>query len=373
MEDLRFYDYEFNLLCVIPTVIEVMWDIKFNGVGTFEASIIPDSKVTSALMGRDHIVVIQGTKQAIITEKFAEGNKLTLYGRTMNYILTKRVILPFDIKDKNVENKAFKLIEKLVEESFPEIEVEIPQEDEEIEFYRLVMYELEEIICDILDKVNAGHRVYYDIKKEKWILKIAKQKENNILLSEENGNIYNATYREGVLDFANCGVYMRYIRDCGDWDPYLNEPPLSMGQPSNLGKLYRVSCNGNWNFKDYYKGEYIACISEDGEFVKTEYITEYFLKIETEEKGLYKWEAKLSGNSRKEAEKSLKTKDKENKLDAKTANFKFEKDYNLGDIARIQKKVGSRVIDGKRLINGVQIWYGSRNSGEKPMFKEVQI
>ncbi len=373
MEDLRFYDFEFNLLCIVPTVIDAMWEIKFNGVGTFEASINPDSKVTSALMGRDHIVVIQGTKQAIITEKYAEGNKITLYGRTMNFILSKRIILPFNIKDKEVENKAFKLVKKLTYDSFPEIQVEIPEEDEEIEFYRLVMYDLEEVICDILDKVNSGHRVYYDVKNKKWVLKVFRQKENNIFLSEENGNIYNATYREGVLDYANCGIYMRYIRDCGDWNPEYNDPPLSMGETSNLGKLYKVSCDGECFNRNYYKGEYIACITEDGNFIKTDYITEYYLTIDTEEKGFYKWEAKLSGNSRKEAEKSLKTKNKENELDAKTVNFKFERDYNLGDITRIQKKVGSKVIDGKRLVNSVQIWYESRNSGEKPVFKEVQI
>lgn len=373
MEDLRFYDFEFNLLCIVPTVIDAMWEIKFNGVGTFEASLNPDSKVTSALMGKDHIVVIQGTKQAIITEKYAEGNKLTLYGRTMNFILSKRVILPFDIKNKGVDNKAFELIKKLVAESFPEINVEAPEDDGEIEFYRLVMYDLEELICEILDRVNSGHKVHYDVKNKKWVLKIFRQKENNLFLSEENGNIYNTTYREDLLDYANCGVYMRYIRDCGDWDPYENKPPLSMGEASNLGKLYRVSCDGRQFFTDYYEGEYIACTNENGNFEKTDYITEYYLTIDTDEEGLYKWEAKLSGNSRKEAEKSLKTKDKENKLDAKTTSLKFEKDYNLGDIIRIQKKIGDKVVDGKRLVNSVQIWYESRNSGEKPSFKEVQI
>lgn len=373
MEDLRFYDYEFNLLCIVPVVAETVWEIKFNGVGTFEAILVPDSKVTSALMGRDHIVVIQGTKQAIITEKYVEGNMLTLYGRTMNYILTKRIVLPFDIKNQDVENKAFRLIEKLVETHFPEIEVNLPDEDEEIEFYRLVMYDLEEIICDILDRVNSGHKVFYDVKNKKWILKIQKRKENPLFLSEENANIYNSTYRESILDHANCGVYMRYIRDCGDWDADNNIPPLSQGSTSNLGKLYRVSNSGRWNSKDYYQGEYIACISEDGNFIKTDYITEYYLKIDTQEEGLYKWEAKLSGNSRKEAEKSLKTKEKENKIDAKTTVVKYERDYNLGDVMRVQKKIGDKVIDEKRLVNSVQIWFKCDESGEKPGFKEVEI
>lgn len=373
MEDLRFYDFEFNLLCIVPVVTETVWDLKFNGVGTFEASLVADSKVTSALMGRDHIVVIQGTKQAIITEKYAEENMLTLYGRTMNFILTKRVVLPFDIKKQDVENKAFRLVEKLVNSYFPEIYVELPEEDEEIEFYRLVMYDLEEIVGDILDRVSAGHKVFYDIKNKKWVLKVFKRKESLIFLSEENGNIYNSTYREGVLDYANCGVYMRYIRDCGDWDADSNKPPLSQGMDSNLGKLYRVSRDGKWNFNNYYEGEYIACISEDGNFIKTDYITEYYLKIDTDEKGLYKWETKLSGNSRKEAEKSLKAKGKENKIDAKTTVVKYEKDYNLGDVMRVQKKIGDKVVDGKRFVNSVQIWYRSDNSGEKPGFKEVEI
>ncbi len=371
MEDLRFYDFEFNLLCIVPDVYDVCWELKFNGIGTFEAGIIPDEEITNAIMNNEHIIVVQGNKQAIITEKFAENNKITIYGRTVNFMLSKRIVIPFDINKTYGETKGFKLIEKLVDQYFPEIEVEYDCEDEEMEFYRLVMYELSEVICDILDRMNGGHKLVYDIKRKKWVLMLYRRKENNLFLSEDNKNIYNSTYKESVLDYANCGVYVRYIRDCGDWDADSNLPPISMGLSTNQGKLYRVSKSGRQFFTDYQEGEYIACISEDGNFVKTDYITEYYLKIETDKEGFYKWEGKLSGNSRKEAEKSLLSKKKENKINAKVREVKYEKDYELGDVIRIQKHIGGKVIDGKKVVKSVQLWYTSRECGEMPSFKEV--
>ncbi len=371
MEDLRFYDFEFNLLYIVPDVYDVCWELKFNGIGTFEAGIAQDEEIVKTIMNNEHIIVIQGRKQAIITEKFADNNRLTLYGRTVNFMLSKRVVEPFDIKSTYDETKGFKLIEKLIAKHFPEIEVEYDCEDEEIEFYRLVMYELSEVICDILERMNCGHTLLYDIKNRKWTLKLYKKNENEIFLSEDNKNIYNSSYRESILDYANCGVYLRNIRDCGEWNAHSNNPPISMGLASNLGKLYRVSESGRQFFTDYEEGEYIACISEDGNFVKTDYITEFYLKIETDKEGFYKWESKLSGNSRKEAEKSLERKKKENKINAKVRELKYEKDYNLGDILRIQKHIGGKVIDEKRFVSSVQIWYTSRECGEMPSFKEV--
>ena len=50
MEDLRFYDFEFNLLCIAPDVCDVCWELKFNGIGTFEAGIIPDDEINNVIM-----------------------------------------------------------------------------------------------------------------------------------------------------------------------------------------------------------------------------------------------------------------------------------------------------------------------------------
>ena len=371
MEDLRFYDFEHNFLGIVPDIEEAVWELKFNGVGTFETSIPADAKICTDLVEKDYLVVIQGTKQAIITEKHIEGNRLTLFGRTMNFILTKRVVKPFDIEEASVEYKAINLVTNLMTKYFPEIKVETPDFDEEIGMYKLVLHDLEEVVCDILDKIGAGHKVYFDVKNKKWVLQFLKKNTTSRLFSEENMNIYDTAYKEGVLDYANCGYYARFIRDCGDWDAESNIPPLSMGQESNLGKLYRVSESGRQFLIDYKKGEYIACTNENGNFEKTDYITEFYLQIDTDKTGLYRWEAILSGSSRKEAEKSLKTKNKECKINAKINNVKFEQDYNLGDVVRLQKKIGDRIIDVQRYVSSVRIWNNSRECGERPNFKEV--
>ena len=67
MEDLRFYDYEFNLRHIEPLAESVNWQMYYNGIGQFEAYFSYDSDVVALLTSEPYLVVVQGERQALIT------------------------------------------------------------------------------------------------------------------------------------------------------------------------------------------------------------------------------------------------------------------------------------------------------------------
>lgn len=90
-----------------------------------------------------------------------------------------------------------------------------------------------------------------------------------------------------------------------------------------------------------------------------------------ENSGIYRWEAVLPEQTETEAELSLKEKKENSEYSLKLRNFKFGKDYNLGDILRIQITKGSLRTTEKKRISGVQIVKKGGFSEEIPIFCEI--
>ena len=99
MKDIRFYDFDFNLVYIISDWISLNWELKYNGVGTFELQLPPLSGIIQFLEEQEHLVAVQGDRQAIITGRRLEDD-ITIYGRTPNWLLTKRLVCPlrWDLK-----------------------------------------------------------------------------------------------------------------------------------------------------------------------------------------------------------------------------------------------------------------------------------
>ena len=60
---------------------------------------------------------------------------------------------------------------------------------------------------------------------------------------------------------------------------------------------------------------------------------------------------------------------KDVKFDIK--DFKFNKDYHLGDKVKVKTEIGDFKRYDEKYISAVNIWYENANSGEKPVFKDV--
>jgi hypothetical protein len=88
---------------------------------------------------------------------------------------------------------------------------------------------------------------------------------------------------------------------------------------------------------------------------------------DAEKTGIYRWEAKLSGNSDEEAQKELEDLNQRYQLSMDADGISWKKDYNLGDVLRLQVIKGSFKKNEKRKVMGVEILV------EQGIYKETPI
>lgn len=306
---LRFYDFEFNLLGVENNIIKVRWTILYNGTGTFEAHLPLTSSVAEIVTENRYIVAVQNGFSAIIVGK-EFSDELVLYGRTCNWILSKRVIDGFEktaIKPAEYAVQtalsAFSDVSNFVSENVPD------SEDVEFEHGDGL---LSELVVDCLKVAELGHELVFDIKNKSWVLNILKGNESELIFSEGHRNAYSTKGAFDIIDLATCG---RYIEN---------------GDNGDVAKIV----------------------------VKDE-----------EKTGIYRWEARLMANNEAAAQNELAGKDEKNEITMNVQGVKFGKDYCLGDTVRVQLIKGDYRHTQKRRIKGVEIRMEQGIYTEQPIFE----
>lgn len=316
MQDIRIYDFEFNLLHIENRFTSSNWRVMYNDVGTFETHFDLDNDVVPIILGNKYLVAVQGNQAAIITGKLAI-NDLTVFGRTCNWILSRRVTPDFTKNDT-----AEVIARELVTDAFSDVANftlgDLAGFSTPINFWRNTYNPTHEVIRDCMLNDNGGHEVTFDTVNKQWVFRCLKGVELPLIISEDNRNAYDTEYSEDMLNHYTAGWYETH-------------PEI-----------------------------------DDGEIV-TDWI---YLPGDTSKTGIYRWETRLTGETESEANSDLKNKRYEEKVLAKLYNLKYGTDYNLGDTVRIQVKKGAFKTTVQRRITGVNLWYEHNNIGEQPIFEE---
>ncbi len=318
MEDIRFYDFEFNLLAVQADFISANWQIYFNDIGQFEAHFSNDSDIVKIVAESPYIVAVQGSKAAIIVG-WQSAEDFTVFGRTCNWILSKRVVPAFETKSKRAEE----MVREFVKEAFSDVTsfvlAEDTHSDEVIELVQEDYRILSDVVKEALDLCNLGHKVIFDVKQKQWIFSIISPKELENIISEGNRN----------------GANIQFSSDCID------------------------RCSGAWYLKEQEK-------AEDG----TEPDPIWTLKRSANLSGIYAWECVISAQTDKEAELELEKKKIKNCAKVLAVDFMWHKDYELGDSVKIRvEKNGLERMATMRIV-GVHLWYEENDVGEQPIMEE---
>lgn len=312
MESLWFYDFSFTPLLILHDVFSVNWELYFNDIGTFELHTDLSDDVTKLLRKHEHLVVVQGSKQAVIV-----GWRLThecvLYGRTCNWLLTKRVMPSCGILNDTAENVTKKLIQDAFTDS-PELTMEAPTGVGEAREFELAKdCTIFEAVKDCLDQEKAGHALRFVPAKKQWVYEIQYGQKQQFALSEDNGNVYDCSYSESDLEAYSGGWYRK---------------------------------------KD----------SESGDDVWT------YISREDEQTGMLRWECLLGSQAEMEARQMLEKKIRQKTASAFMKGLQFGKDYALGDWIELRVSKGGFNLAEEKQINGVHIWYEADSCGEEPMF-----
>lgn len=345
MEDLRIYDFEFNLLHIEPRRISDNWTIQYNDIGTYEGHFSLESEVVNIVLQNEFLVVVQGKKQAIITGSQAGESEFIVYGKTVNLLLSRRVTLPFNTYDMEIEKKAEDLARWAVSQAFIEGE-EIDRVsnfvlgeasgisgDTEDEIWRTTAHQTSDIVKDILSRVDAGHRVIFDFVNKKWVFETYKGKTLQITIAESERNAYGTSYTVNYLNEADAGYYEHAIE------------------------------------KEPSEEETEEDTTEDA---TTETVRETeWLRLEKEDArtGIYRTVSLLSGSNESEAKSSLAEKVATREFKAAVKHLAFGEDYNLGDVLRVRIEKGPFAETVKKRVTGINIWYEANNIGEEPILE----
>lgn len=336
MDDIRFYDFEFNLLHIEHKIVSVNWTLYFNDIGSFELH-LPHSPRLKKLFDNKYTVAVQGNLQAIITGRQCVKNECVFYGKTVNWLLSKRVCLPFKLSETEISHDVESIARYAAEEGFGDLisdgvltfgervvaEGELPSDG--YNFWRNTANSCSDVIKDCLDDGKLGHELRFDVQSKQWIFSVLPYRENNIILSEANRNAYENTYSSDLQSAAYGGYY---------------EVPSYTEEDKETGEI-------------------------------TEYEAEWkHISAPDAPSGIYYWEEVLSGESASEARTSLKSKKIKEEFTSKVRKLKFNIDYMLGDFVRIQTDFPEISATNKCQIIGVNLWHEHNNEGAEPILQQ---
>lgn len=342
--DIRLYDFEFRLLAVVPDVISSSWSLRYNGVGTYEGHFKLNSPVADVIFNNRYIVLTEGDKQAVCTGKMIK-DEIVFCGRTVNWLLEKRVIPPFKtsvIFGEYVSPED--ILQYVLDKGFinpPQIDAQtgayIEDSVDEAKrvdnfricdpigtptltrhFWRISANTVASLVQDLTDMMSVGHNLIFDAEEKCWRFSYIIGQERNLVVSEDRKNAHNTEYTEDLLGFATGGWYAQSTQ-------------------TEDAQTY-------WNYICREAGLY----------------------------GIYNWDTVLSGSGQTEAESDLEKKQNIVSVALDTAGLRFGTDYGLGDIVTIGIRKGEYQKNLRARVTGVNIWRMYSDSGEEPVLSILE-
>lgn len=199
------YNFEFEPIFEEKKVKRSNWDIYYNKTGTFEAHLPLTSELVGITSENRYLVAAENGKKAIITGREI-GDGLTLYGRTPDWLLGKR-IAP---KTELITADAGVICKELVENAFSDVlnfETAVPAEIMQISVERTSLQTVLQAVGDCLIQCGYGYKLDFDINNSKWVFTAYAGREIPLLISEANKNAYDTSICDDILDLADGGYY----------------------------------------------------------------------------------------------------------------------------------------------------------------------
>lgn len=334
MSDVRFYDFEFNLVHILPPssnstgYSSMNVTQEFNGSGSLELVFQDDDLKKKIEDYNCNLFVVWGEFQGFLTSYIWQDNSCRVTGMHLNGLLHRAVIPSlFNIVTVKDDKENERQEKQAVADSFNNLlkstidSIEWLNYEPKTGFTDNVSYLVEKYttadtyIQGLLDLIKGGYAITADFKLKRLIIEPFKRSENRIMLSEDNLNAYNFETSYINKELAYGAWFEKEVKD-------------------KDGK----TLDPIWT--------YISL---------------------NDKKGIYKVDTVLTAKTEAEAEAELKKRIAEFKITAETRNINYGVDYKLGDIVRVQHD-GKTV---KRLVSGVNLWQ-EQEYGEQPILTELE-
>lgn len=314
-DDVYFYDFNLNLVYILPSFgadkgyISMNAQKDFNDSGSLEIVFI-DSKLKSIIKEyQDDLIVIWKGFQGFLTghqfDKQCRAMGMSLNG------LSHRIVIPKTVTMLNGTVEV--LARSAISSNAPWLTLGEKKGFKNVVDYSTDTYlKADTYIPDLLALDNAGYEIYADTTNKKYVFRVLKSCETELILSEDNLNAYDFVENYSNKNIAYGGWYQKEQSDGSD--------PV-------------------WTY-----------ITTD------ETLT-----------GINVIDTVLSSKTESEALQELKSKTAELEIELKTKKVQYGIDYNLGDIVRVQNDG----VTTKKKVIGV-IMSKEKGFTENPILSEVK-
>lgn len=317
-KDIRFYDFEFNLLYILPPYSEgagyksINIEKNLNASGALEIVFCDPELKKTVEEYKDTLIVSWRGFWGFITS-YRWDKTLRLCGMHLNGLLHRSVIPP---TNGEVTGDIKTLLKGAIDANIPWLEWEDTEDEGGTITYQKDGYtQADQYIEEMTELLGTGYEITADSKNKRFKFKYIGKRENPLMLSHANLNAYDfeTTYINKELAF------------------------------------------GGW-FKEEQE--------EDSEGNKPEPIWKYI----GDEKigGIYKIDCVLSATTLENAKNELLKKRATYEVLAKTKDIEYGTDYQIGDVIRVQDEG----VSAQKLVSGVRMW-DENGYGEEPSLTEI--
>lgn len=341
---IRVYDFNFNLLGETQRPLSREWELVYNGIGSFEASFDVYSDFAAIFSQNRYLLLEDGEYQAVCVGSRVK-DRLNVYGRTPEWLLSKRVVLPFKSREifgeeyTDPETIILYLLDAAYKNPHPVgedgiIDDTVIDEDAVCEnliipekvgcekltrhFWRNSANMLSDVIADLCSLIGCGYALRFDVREKCWRFSLKFGRERELIVSKSLKNAYDMTLTESLLDTAQGGYFEIYS-------------------------------------------------SED-----TEENTYGYISGEKTGTGMLRWDKVLgSASGLSEARSSLMKYGVSQKIECEILGAAAGVDYALGDILRVQIETGSFRTTVSKRVGGISIINNSSVSSVKPKFTDI--
>lgn len=314
MEDIRFYNFDFELLYILPPhssgggYMSIEMTIDLNGTGSLEL-VCFDAELGQIIETyRDEVLVEWRGVWGYITGYRNESAKMHIFGVGLNGLLHRAVIPTQSEQTNDIETLARNAISQYVEWlNLGTVQGFTTKKPHKTDKY---MY-ADEYIKTLMDEEQAGYRITANSQNKTFVFECIKPKEIPLLLSESALNAYDFVYTYDNKETATGGWYNKKIDGSDPVWTYIGDTTVT---------------------------------------------------------GIHRIDTILDVDNADKAATELAQRRADIDITASVKDVYYKQDYNVGDIVRIMRNNGETL---KKLINRVDLGQGKSYS-EEPQFIDYE-
>lgn len=314
--DLMFYDLEGNFKGYCNRINSALVNLKYNDIGDTEYHIDIGDPILNTIFDNPFLMVEQDGKYLSIIRTIVENNDIAIYGRTLNFLLSKMVIHPFDEVQKNIGQLGQYLLS--IAKGCKISIGKVAAFDKVFPFEKKEGYtDLLSVLQEALNLDGGGFSVRFEKTENKFYLDILKGSEKDFIIANEEGYGYDFSKEYNALDFFNAAFYNK------------------------------------------------ASETDNTESVWTE------IAPPESASDIYKWYSVLSATTEADAKAELSEKKIIDTVNISTDGFVFGKDFLLGDIIKVQFSNNDFTFTQKKRVTGITINDDENGHSENPILEDI--